>query len=88
MLADLFYGLFVWHQGFRYFQGVSLLSSTWRIQQTTGVRTRKIGLINSAWEQAGRPTDYRIIKTRELGFDTIDIFTDPLEIPEILLKCP
>ena len=40
----------------------------------------KLGLINSVWEQAGRPTDYGIIKTRELGFDTIDIFTDPLEI--------
>src|SRR5438046_9836536 len=40
----------------------------------------KLGLINSAWAQAGRDTAYGIRKTRELGFDTIDIFTDPLDI--------
>jgi D-psicose/D-tagatose/L-ribulose 3-epimerase len=40
----------------------------------------KLGLINSAWAQTGRPTAWGIQKTKELGFDTIDIFTDPLEI--------
>jgi len=40
----------------------------------------KLGLINSAW--AGTPvgTAEGIRKTREIGFDTIDIFADPLEI--------
>lgn len=40
----------------------------------------KLGLINSAWAQAGRDTAYGIRMTKELGFDTIDIFTDPLDI--------
>jgi len=40
----------------------------------------KLGLINSAWAQAGRDTAWGIHKTAELGFDTIDIFTDPLAI--------
>ena len=40
----------------------------------------KLGLINSAWAQAGRDTAWGIAKTKEIGFDTIDIFTDPLEI--------
>ena len=40
----------------------------------------KLGLINSAWAQAGRDTGWGIRKTKELGFDTIDIFTDPLDI--------
>ena len=40
----------------------------------------KLGLINSAWAQAGRDTAWGIQKTKDLGFDTIDIFTDPLEI--------
>lgn len=40
----------------------------------------KLGLINSAWAQAGRDTAWGIQKTREIGFDTIDIFTDPLDI--------
>ena len=40
----------------------------------------KLGLINSAWAQAGRETTWGIQKTKDLGFDTIDIFTDPLEI--------
>ncbi|MBI3693267.1 MAG: sugar phosphate isomerase/epimerase [Acidobacteria bacterium] len=39
----------------------------------------KLGLINSAWAQTGRETSFGIIKTKELGFDSIDIFTDPLE---------
>lgn len=40
----------------------------------------KLGLINSAWAQAGKGTAYGIQMTREIGFDTIDIFTDPLDI--------
>ncbi|HUE70878.1 MAG TPA: sugar phosphate isomerase/epimerase family protein [Pirellulaceae bacterium] len=40
----------------------------------------KLGLINSAWVQANQPTVYGLQKTKELGFDTIDIFTDPLDI--------
>ena len=40
----------------------------------------QLGLINSAWAQAGRGTAWGIHKTRELGFDTIDIFADPLDI--------
>jgi sugar phosphate isomerase/epimerase len=40
----------------------------------------QLGLINSAWAQAGRDTAYGIRMTKEIGFDTIDIFTDPLDI--------
>jgi sugar phosphate isomerase/epimerase len=40
----------------------------------------KLGLINSAWVQAGKGTEFGIRKTKELGFDTIDIFADPLDI--------
>jgi sugar phosphate isomerase/epimerase len=39
----------------------------------------KLGLINSAWVQANRETAFGIRKTKELGFDTIDIFVDPLD---------
>src|SRR5262245_59909083 len=45
-----------------------------------GETAMKLGLINSAWAQAGRDTAYGIRMTRKLGFDTIDIFTDPLDI--------
>jgi D-psicose/D-tagatose/L-ribulose 3-epimerase len=40
----------------------------------------KLGLINSAWAQAGRDTAFGIRQTREIGFDTIDIFADPLDL--------
>src|SRR5438132_7465785 len=40
----------------------------------------KLGLISSAWAQTGRGTAYGIRMTKELGFDTIDIFADPLDI--------
>jgi D-psicose/D-tagatose/L-ribulose 3-epimerase len=40
----------------------------------------RLGLINSAWVQAGRGTAFGIRKTKEIGFDSIDIFADPLEI--------
>jgi sugar phosphate isomerase/epimerase len=40
----------------------------------------KLGLINSAWVQTGRPTEYGLRKTKEIGFDAVDIFTDPLDL--------
>src|SRR5262249_15465782 len=40
----------------------------------------KLGLINSAWTQAGKGTAYGIRQTKAIGFDTIDIFADPLDI--------
>jgi D-psicose/D-tagatose/L-ribulose 3-epimerase len=40
----------------------------------------KLGLINSAWVQSGRGTAYGIEMTKKIGFDTIDIFADPLDI--------
>jgi sugar phosphate isomerase/epimerase len=40
----------------------------------------KLGLINSAWVQAGRGTAFGIEQTKNIGFDCIDIFADPLEI--------
>jgi D-psicose/D-tagatose/L-ribulose 3-epimerase len=40
----------------------------------------QLGLINSAWAQSGRDTAYGIRMTKEIGFDSIDIFTDPLDI--------
>jgi sugar phosphate isomerase/epimerase len=40
----------------------------------------QLGLINSAWAQAGRDTAFGIRMTKEIGFDTIDIFADPLDL--------
>ncbi len=40
----------------------------------------QLGLINSAWAQAGRGTAWGIQKTKEIGFDAIDIFADPLDM--------
>jgi len=40
----------------------------------------KLGLINSAWVQTNQPTEFGLRKTREIGFDTVDIFTDPLDL--------
>jgi sugar phosphate isomerase/epimerase len=39
----------------------------------------KLGLINSAWVQAQQPTVFGLRKTKEIGFDSIDIFIDPLD---------
>src|SRR5262249_48194018 len=39
----------------------------------------KLGLINSAWAQSGRDTAFGIRMTKEIGFDSIDIFADPLD---------
>ena len=40
----------------------------------------KLGLINSAWFGSPVGTAEGIRKTKEIGFDSIDIFADPLEI--------
>ena len=40
----------------------------------------KLGLINSAWLGTSVTTAQGIRKTQEIGFDTIDIFADPLDI--------
>jgi sugar phosphate isomerase/epimerase len=40
----------------------------------------KLGLINSAWAQSGKDTAFGIRMTKEIGFDTIDIFADPLDL--------
>src|SRR5438874_1566380 len=40
----------------------------------------QLGLINSAWVQANQPTVYGLRKTKEIGFDSIDVFVDPLDI--------
>ncbi|MEX0585016.1 MAG: sugar phosphate isomerase/epimerase family protein, partial [Pirellulales bacterium] len=40
----------------------------------------RLGLINSAWVQSQQPTVFGLRKTKEIGFDTIDIFADPLDI--------
>lgn len=41
----------------------------------------ELGLINSAFAQAGKGTDFGINQARRIGFDTIDIFADPLDTP-------
>lgn len=46
----------------------------------------KLGLINSAWAQAGKGTAYGIRKTKEIGFDSIDIFADPLDTDAVERK--
>ena len=40
----------------------------------------KLGVINSAFAQAGKGTRFGLETTKRLGFDTVDIFTDPLDI--------
>jgi len=40
----------------------------------------KLGLINSAFAQAGKGTKFGLEQTRRIGFDTVDIFADPLDI--------
>jgi sugar phosphate isomerase/epimerase len=44
------------------------------------VNSMKLGLINSAWAQSGRDTAFGIRMTKEIGFDSIDIFADPLDL--------
>jgi sugar phosphate isomerase/epimerase len=40
----------------------------------------KLGLINSAWVQANRPTSFGLQQTKRIGFDCVDIFVDPLSV--------
>jgi len=40
----------------------------------------ELGLINSAFAQANQPTQFGIEQTQKIGFDTIDIFADPLDL--------
>lgn len=46
----------------------------------------KLGLINSAWAQTGKDTAFGIWMTKEIGFDSIDIFADPLDCSPMELK--
>lgn len=39
----------------------------------------KLGMINSAWEQHGVELVAGLEKTRDIGFDCVDIFQDPLD---------
>src|SRR5438034_7750912 len=55
-------------------------SSEGTIRSSARIFPMKLGLINSAWAQSGRDTAYGIRMTKEIGFDTIDIFADPLDI--------
>jgi D-psicose/D-tagatose/L-ribulose 3-epimerase len=43
----------------------------------------QLGLINSAWVQAGRGTAFGIRMTKEIGFDSIDVFADPLDLDPV-----
>jgi sugar phosphate isomerase/epimerase len=45
-----------------------------------------LGLINSAWAQTGKDTAFGIWMTKEIGFDSIDIFADPLDSSPMELK--
>ena len=40
----------------------------------------QLGLINSAWVQANKPTEFGLQKTKEIGFDSVDIFADPMDL--------
>jgi D-psicose/D-tagatose/L-ribulose 3-epimerase len=40
----------------------------------------ELGLINSAFSQAGKDTKFGIEATKRIGFDVIDVFADPLDI--------
>src|ERR1700761_6473387 len=63
------------------FETQALIIQTFpHILSLTRGRTMNLGLINSAWAQSGRETTFGIRKTKEIGFDTIDIFADPLDI--------
>ena len=53
-----------------------------RCQRGDTLAAMKLGLINSAWAQAGKGTRFGIEQTKRIGFDTIDILTDPLDIDD------
>ncbi len=40
----------------------------------------KLGLINAAFAQAGKSTKFGLEQTKRIGFDSVDILTDPLDI--------
>jgi D-psicose/D-tagatose/L-ribulose 3-epimerase len=42
-----------------------------------------LGLINSAFAQAGKGTVFGLEQTKQIGFDTVDIFADPLDIDDV-----
>ncbi|MEC9094535.1 MAG: TIM barrel protein, partial [Planctomycetota bacterium] len=42
----------------------------------------KLGLINSAFAQAGKGTRFGLEQTKAIGFDTVDIFADPMDIDQ------
>lgn len=42
----------------------------------------KLGLINSAWFNSPLDGKAGLEKTKEIGFDTVDIFADPLDLSE------
>ena len=46
----------------------------------------RLGLINSTWSQAGKDAAFGVWKTKELGFDTIDLLIDPLEAGPMELR--
>ena len=46
----------------------------------------QLGLINSAWVQAGRGVEFGLRKTKEIGFDSVDLFCDPLEM-DVRQRC-
>ena len=47
----------------------------------------KLGLINSAWLGTAIDDARGIELTKEIGFDTIDIFADPMEIDAQQRRC-
>ena len=59
---------------------IFLLCTTFFLDYDVGRFNMRLGLINSAWVQANQPTTFGLRKTKELGFDCIDIFADPLTL--------
>ena len=40
----------------------------------------RLGLINSAFTQAGKGTRFGLTETKRIGFESVDILADPLDI--------
>ena len=40
----------------------------------------RLGLINSAFAQAGKGTRFGLEQTKRLGFDSVDLLADPLDM--------
>ena len=47
---------------------------------TDGSLPLRLGLINSAFAQAGKGTRYGLEQTKRLGFDSVDLLADPLDM--------